>query len=180
MRQQFVGNKFRPSRIPGKPDARAIVSVSFGEVGGKGTKNTTVPAGTHPPSGCGVIENGCFEGSGRQHGHAQHTMFAGNIGEVAAQTGGAAEQPAVGTKQVIAVEEEKNSGRFGLGSLKMVHVIDPIVQGSSVGTIGEVPDEFAGGNEQGFQNRTGAAGTAHRRRNASGQTRDVRGCAAHG
>jgi len=26
------------------------------------------------------------------------------------------------------------------------------VQGSSVGTIGEVPDEFAGGNEQGFQN----------------------------
>ena len=79
-------------------------------------------------------------------------MFAGNIGEVAAQTGGAAEQPAVGTKQVIAVEEEKNSGRFGLGSFKIVCVIDPIVQGSSVGTIGEVPDEFAGGNEQGFQN----------------------------
>ena len=63
MRQQFVGNKFRPSRIPGKPDARAIVSVAFGEVGGEGTKNTTVPAGAHPPGGCGVIENGCFKGS---------------------------------------------------------------------------------------------------------------------
>ena len=29
-------------------------------------------------------------------------MFAGNIGEVAAQTGGAAEQSAVGTKHIVA------------------------------------------------------------------------------